>query len=502
MNREATMASTQGRRAAEPVTVVARLRAIVESERRRAGVPGCAVAVVRNAAVLFNEGFGVRDVESNLPVTTKTLFPIGSSTKTFTAAVLAVLAGEGHVDLDAPIRTYVPGFAMWDHEATESLSLRDCLSHRSGLPRHDILWQAHDGVLTRRDVISALAHLPSSQPFRSAYQYNNLLYMVAGELAAMHSGSDFEDVVTARILGPLNMSRTNFSVVTTQQDSDHATPYHQETDGEPARRIPFAALNLAGPAGGINSCTDDLIPWLITLTGRGIAGRPPLLSTGILVELRTPAIPMPADDEEYVAPVGYGLGLMLADYRGRRISHHGGNIDGFSCEILTRDDGVGIAVLCNLQATSLRDAVPYLILDALDDFESPDHGAFFRQRLAVKLAQAEAAHSLPASENPSSTVRPLDDYAGLYRHPGYGDSVVACTGGTLQWKLGSISGLLRHREGHDFAIEALLNGTETRLAARFTTGPTGSVDALLMQLETAIPPIQFSRVYGQLPPTR
>ena len=449
--------------------------------------------VVRDGEVLLNEGFGVRDIEAELPVSTQTLFPIGSSTKTFTAAALVALAREHSIDLDAPIRTYRPGFAMRDPEATELLSLRDCLSHRSGLPRHDLVWQARDGEITRRDIIDALAHLPPSQPFRTAYQYNNLLYMAAGELAAGLANCRYEDAVTSRILEPLNMSRSNFSVATTQEDPDHATPYTVGAEGEPARAIPFATLDLAGPAGGLNSCTDDLVPWLITLTGRW-AGRVPRPLSSVVAELGVPSIPMPDEGGGPVTPVGYGMGLMLADYRGRRVSHHGGNIDGFSCEILTREDGIGIAVLCNLNVTWLRDSVPYLILDALDGVVSPDHGAFFRDHLAARLASAQAARTQSTSEAHSAPARPFIEYAGWYRHPAYGDCAVTDQGEGLRWDFGSIpSGSLAHRHGDDFEILTTLNGVETRFAAHFTSGPAGSVDALRIRLEPAVPPIPFLR---------
>ena len=388
------------------------LRDIVEAERQRSGVPGCAVVVVRDGDVVFMEGVGKRDVANDLPVTPQTLFPIGSSTKTFTAALLATLTDAGIIDLDAPIRTYLPHFALCDPVASERVTMRDCLSHRTGLPRHDILWQAGDGWLSRGDLITALAHLPANKEFRAAYQYNNLLYIVAGEIAGQLCGTSYEDAVASRILRPLAMTRTNFSVDETQQDTDHATPYlRAATDDEP-HEIPFARLDLAGPAGAINSTVSDLVPWLLTLTGHSVEGRPPLLSGDVLGQMRTASIDMPTDDNSPITTVGYGLGQMLETYRGHRIAHHGGNIDGFSSQILTRDDGIGIAVLSNLHATSFRDSLPYYLLDAIDGVPSPDHGSYFRDRLTARFAAADNARALRIPESRTPASGPVGDYAG------------------------------------------------------------------------------------------
>ena len=462
---------------------------VIEAERQRAGVPGCAVAVVADGKVMLLQGFGHRDLASQSPVTPDTLFPIGSATKTFTAALLASLAEACALGLDAPVRTYVDAFALHDPVASEQVSMRDCLSHRTGLPRHDILWQAGNGVLTRADIVSALAHLPVNKPFRESYQYNNLLYIAAGELAGGFSGSSWEEAIDHRMLRPLAMTRTNFCVGGTQADADHATPYIRRANGD-IEPTPFVDLGLAGPAGGINSCARDLVPWLLALTG----AHSPALSTRTLTEMRTPAIAMPGDADAPTTSQAYGLGLMLEDHHGRRIAHHGGNIDGFSSQILTRDDGVGIAVLTNLHATWLRDSLPYLILDTLDGVTSPDYGGYFRRRLEARFAAADAARALPARSG-LPPVRPLTDYAGRYRHPGYGELQVTHDGGSLAWHYRSLpSGPLRHCHLEVFEAHTHLNGVDVALPAQFTHDLAGDVDAMHVQLELMVRPIRFARV--------
>jgi CubicO group peptidase (beta-lactamase class C family) len=473
------------------MTVVEKIRAVVESERERFGVPGCAVVVVKGDEVVLAEGFGKRDVDSDLPVTADTLFPIGSSTKTFTSALCATLVDEGKLDFDAPLSSYLPGFALQDPIATQLLSVRDCLSHRSGLPRHDLIWYAGDGILTRDDIVARLPHLPPTKPFRQAWQYNNLLYLTAGHLAGKLAGGTYEDGVRNRILTPLGMTRTNFSVVETQADGDHAKPYVRNVGDDIAKQVPYASLDLAGPAGNINSCVNELVPWLRTLLGGG------LLSDSVLKELRTPAWPVvPMFDEGVARNVGYGLGLVIEEYRGKRVTHHGGNIDGFSSQVLTVvEDGVGIAVLTNLGASSLRDALPYLILDLLDDAEPVDHGATYHARMTAMLDAADnAKKSGAARSKPLAAVRPLTDYVGEYAHPGYGPVSIG-EGLTFSY-YGLPEGVLEHRHLEVFDAVVHVGGDDNRFALQFTHDLEGEVDGLLVKIEPTMPPQRFERQHS------
>ncbi|MDX6216051.1 MAG: hypothetical protein QOG99_1635 [Frankiales bacterium] len=482
------------------LTAAEQIRELVEAERERFGVPGCAVVVVKDGEVVLAEGFGKRDVDADLPVTADTLFPIGSSTKTFTAAVLATLVDEGKLDFDAPVSSYLPGFALQDPIATQLLSVRDCLSHRSGLPRHDLLWYAGDGTLTRDEVIAALPHLPPTQPFRQAWQYNNLLYLTAGHLAGRLVGGTFEDAVRDRVLTPLGMTRTNFSVVETQADDNHAKPYVRNVGERIAKQVAFASLDLAGPAGNINSSVNELVAWLKTLLAESVDGREPLLSPAVLAELRTPAWPVvPLFDEGIARNVGYGLGLVIEEYRGKRIAHHGGNIDGFSSQVLTvPEEGIGVAVLTNLHATFLRDALPYLVLDVLDGVERVDHGATFHARMSALLeAMDNAKKSGAARSKPLGAVRPFTDYVGEYAHPGYGTVTVGGGADRLTFGYHNLpEGRLEHRHLEVFDAVVHVSGDDSRFPAQFTHDLEGDVDGFLVKLEQSLPPLRFERLHS------
>lgn len=479
--------------------VTQQIRDIVERERARFDVPGCAVLVVADGEVVLAEGFGTRNRDADLAVTTQTLFPIGSSTKTFTAAVCASLVDEGALEWDRPLREYLPGFRLHDPVATELLSVRDCLSHRSGLPRHDLVWYAAaEGGLDRDQLIASLRHLPPTKPFRQTWQYNNLLYTTAGHLAGKLSGGTFEDAVRQRILDPLGMRRTNFSVIETEADADHATPYMRPLGETETKQVPFASLDLAGPAGSINSSVEDMTPWLLTLLGRGYDGRPQLLSDAVLADLRSPTMPMPGDAMlDLGTPVGYGLGLFIDDYRGHRVTHHGGNIDGFSSQVATIPAaGIGVVVLTNLGATGLRDAVPFLVFDLLLGLEPRPHGESVHERyeaMNTGAVQAKEHHATGRKDLPA--VRPLADYAGRFVHPGYGVIEITLDGEALVGRYqGLTQGRVEHRHLEVFDLAFEVGGDEHRIPIQFTHDLTGEVDAVRAQVEPALPePARFER---------
>ena len=476
---------------------VERIREYVERERERFSVPGCSVVVVADGEVLLSEGFGQRDVDGKQPVTAQTLMPIGSSTKTFTAALCAALVDDGKLDLDRPVRELLPGFRLQDPIASELLSVRDCLSHRSGLPRHDLLWYAGEGRLSREDLIAALPHLPPSKPFRQAWQYNNLLYTTAGYLAGkLYGGGSYEDAVRERLLDPLGMKRTNFRVAEAEKDSDHSRPYAL-TDADEITEVPYAHLDLVGPAGCINSCAEELAPWLLTLLGRGIGSQPQLLSDAVLTELRTPAMPMPTGAGLKSGPraVGYGLALMIEDYRGHRVVHHGGNIDGFSSQVaVIPEAGIGIAVLTNLHATPLRDALPYIVFDELLGLEALPHGEeYHAQWAAMRKGAAQAKSSRGERAKPLAVVRPVEDYVGTYRHPGYGNVQITLDDGQLRGSYGLLSGPVNHRHLEVFDLVIEVNGEEQPFPVQFTHDLQAEVDALQMPVEAMLPPLRFVR---------
>lgn len=472
------------------------LAALVETERQRFGVPGCAVLVVHDGKVVLREGFGRRDLARDLPVTTSTVFPIGSSTKTFTAALCALAVDAGLIGWDEPVVGHLPGFALQDPVATRELSLRDMLAHRSGLPRHDLLWYAaSDGSLSRTDLLRALRHLQPSRGFRQAWQYNNLLYTAAGELAGQLFGCSYEDAVRQQVLKPLGMARTSFSVRDVQDNDDAARPYVGD-DGNGHVEVPFASLDLVGPAGNINSTVEDLTGWVLELLGRP-QGDTPVLSSTALELMRTPVIPLSEVSPMAVGrSVGYGAGLAIDDYRGFRVVHHGGNIDGFSSQVsLIPETGSAVVVLCNRSSSGLRDALPYVVYDRLLGLDPKPHGEHLvgvEQLLRAGMKQGQQARTTCRPDSPP--VRPPADYVGRYTHPGYGPlDVLAGEDGQLRVQYRAVRATLNHRHLEVFDLHADLGGEDTHIPVQFFHDLDGEVSALSAVLDPTVSPIRFER---------
>jgi CubicO group peptidase (beta-lactamase class C family) len=481
-----------------PLDLEDTLAQLVERERERFGVPGCAVVVIHAGEVVLRKGFGTRDIDEQLPVETSTLFPIGSSTKTFTAAVCALAMEAGLIGWDEPIAAYLPGFALKDPVATQQLTLRDMLAHRSGLPRHDLLWYAaSDGTLTRDDLVQALRHLEPSYGFRERWQYNNLLYTTAGELAARLFGCSYEEAVRKHVLAPLGMDRTNFSVDELHSDDDAARPYVVAPNGLEPVEVPYANLDLIGPAGNINSSVDDLTGWLLELIGRTPAGREPVLSSTVLELLRTPVIPLSEVSPLTIGrSVGYAAGMAVDEYQGYRVFHHGGNIDGFSSQVSTiPETGSGVVVLSNRSSSGLRDALPYVIYDQLLGLEQQAHGqTTWEKEQVLRAGLATAGRGLTEPRPGLPAVRPLTDYVGRYRHPAYGElQIEAAESGHLTVTYRAVSGALHHCHLEVFDLQADLGGEDRHLPVQFFHDLGGNVAALSAILDPAVPPIRFER---------
>jgi len=259
-------------------------------------VPGLAIAVVQGDKVTLLKGYGYRDLEKQLPVTPNTLFAIGSITKSFTVTTLGMEMDEGKVDWDKPVRDYLPTFKLYEQTLTEQMTIRDLITHRSGLPRHDLVWYSSD--FPREEILRRLQFLEPSKPLRSTFQYNNIMFMAAGYIAGQLNGSGWEDAVTQRIFKPLQMTGTNFSELETQNSADFGQPYRKGSDlKSELKRIPFDAQCpnrcAMGPAGEINSNVADMSKYLLFHMNHGKVAGKQLLSENNSVQMQTPQMVIP-----------------------------------------------------------------------------------------------------------------------------------------------------------------------------------------------------------------
>jgi len=457
-------------------------------------VPGLAIAVVDEGEVVLLKGYGYRDLEQELPVTPRTLFAIGSITKSFTVSLLGTLVDEGKLDWDTPVREYLPDFRLYDEYATAHMTPRDLVTHRSGLPRHDLMWYGAD--FTRREMFERLRYLEPSEPFRYVYQYQNLMFMTAGYLAGRLAATTWEDLTRRRLLDPLGMERSMFSVRELEHADDAALPY-VKNDGA-VRSVPYRNIDQIGPAGSINSSVEEMIRYVQFHVAMGKHDGVQILSQANAREMQTPQMTIPGDfQDEELSHTAYGMGLGIDYYRGHKVVQHGGGIDGFiSLLSFMPRQKIGMIILTNLSGDN---PVPMLVsrrvYDQLLELEPVDWVGRLRQR----REQAEVRR--PEQEDDESRVEgtapshPLAAYAGTYEHPGYGRLQVELADSVLRVGFHDESTQLRHYhydvfEGADDPVNPIVD----EIKIRFLSDADGRINRVAVPLEPRVDDIVFTRV--------
>ncbi len=456
-------------------------------------VPGCAIAAVRDGNVVLARGWGRRDLETRLPVTPDTLFAVGSVTKAFTAATVGALVDDGLLDWEGPLRDYLPALRLHDPVVTDRVSVTDLLSHRSGLPRHDLAWIGHPGW-SRAEMVRRMRFLPLSKDLRQAFQYCNLGYLAAGYAVEVLTGSSWEDFLQTRLLTPLGMDRSNLSVDDMDADPDHATPYERRHGVVvPVPQRPVTAL---APAGALNSCASDMARWLLAqLTGGQLDGKS-VISADTVARQHAPHIVLP-DDQAFPASTrhAYGLGWLIGRYRDHGLLEHGGGIDGFQTEaMLLPGQGMGVAVLTNTSSSLLAPVVAYRVLDELLGLEPFDWFSIFKTRYDAVVAGVREVRQARRVVPDAPLPRPLDAYAGEYEHPGYGTLTVTVEEGALRPRLGTMDLSMSHRHYETFDLQWHELADQAHLfPLMFLSDPDGDITALTVPFEISVEPLRFDR---------
>ncbi len=468
--------------------------------------PGAAVAVVKDGKVLFAKGYGVRTLGGKAPADAHTLFQIASNTKAFTTAALAILADEGKLSWDDPVTRFLPGFQLSDPYVTREFTVRDLVTHRSGLGlgAGDLLW-FHSNY-SRAEIAYRIRFAKPVSSFRRQYAYDNVLYIVAGEVVAAAAGTTWDDFVERRIFAPLGMTASGTTTASFTSSGNAAAP-HAVEDGRP-QVVPLDFVDNIAPAGGIASNVADLAKWLVCRldSGRYAGGR--LFSEGQAREMWSGQTILPiADPPPPLALLRpsfseYGLGWRLRDYRGRKIVSHTGGLAGMSSQItLVPAEKLGIVILTNSEA-DLMAALTYRLLDDLLGAPRPraDWVAAFAQ--AGRLARARADSTLAAArtmrDSASRPSLPLEKYAGGYRDELYGDAALALEDGRLVLRFGrspAFVGDLEHWQYDTFVAHWRSRHIEDAYVT-FALDPDGSIDRF--QMAAVSPLADFSFDYQDL----
>ena len=407
------------------------------------------------------KAYGVRKLGDSTPVDEFTMFGIGSNTKAFTTAALATLVDAGKLSWDDPVYQRLPGFVMYDPYVSHEMTIRDLLTHRSGmgLGEGDLLFWPHS-TYTREEIIYKLRFMKPASSFRSHYAYDNLLYMTAGQIIPAVTGTSWDDYIRQRIFAPLGMNHSNVSNANFKPGDNFAFP-HSRLDGK-LQVIPFEVLDNAGPAGAINSCAADMAKWVQLQLNRGkfIDRDGRLFSEQHSKEMWSPQTILPIGDP----PAGlaalkanfadYALGWGLRDYHGRKLVGHTGGVAGFVSRVmLVPEENLGVVVLTNAEEDGAFDSILYHVLDHY--FGLAAHRLDRRFQNVEDKEEKDAAETMKKAEGAraadSKPSLPLEKYAGVYNDAWYGPSRSA-------W--------IRRRPGHHFRSHALHDWRPATLAVR------------------------------------
>jgi CubicO group peptidase (beta-lactamase class C family) len=479
---------------------------VVERARKEFDVPGIAVAIVKDGNVVLAKGYGVRKEGEPAPVTAQSLFRIASNTKAFTTAALAMLVDERKIRWDDPVTQHMPGFQLYDPYVTREMTIRDLLTHRSGLGlgAGDLMFFP-PGDLGRDEIVRRLRFIKPATSFRSAYAYDNLLYIAAGQLIPAVTGKSWDDFVRERIFVPLGMSNTFTDVAALKKGQDVATP-HNTLSGK-LEALPQEDMDSSAPAGAIITCAADLAKWMNLQLNGGMAGTKRLFSAAQSREMWSAQTILPIEELSKDVPAAfaatqpnfhaYGLGWDLRDYRGKRLVGHTGSLSGYvSRTVLIPELKLGVVILTNQEVTAAHSAIANTVVDHY--LGVPDAGwvPAYAARLKKQHSEGEEAVKKAAGKRKPDTkpALPLVSYAGRYRDAWYGDMRIEEHAGKLSIYFTHtpvLAGDLEHWQYDTFVARWKNRTLDADAYVTFALKPDGSIDEVRMSAVSPLTDFSF-----------
>lgn len=466
-------------------------------------VAGFAVAVVQKNKVIYAKGFGYRDLEAKLPVTTNTMFAIGSCSKSFTTALIGKLQDDKKLNIDEPVNKYLPALKFYNDAMNNGITLHDMMSHRTGLARFDMSWYFFN-TPSLDSMVKRVQFMEPNAGLREKWQYNNFMFAAQGAVIEKLSGKSWGDNVKERLFIPLEMNRSNVTIPELRKGGDISVGYTLRGDNS-IKKMDYYHIEGMSPAGAINSTVNDMAKWLITWINNGKYNgkqvipadfRDQAISSQAIVD---GSLPEKKSPDTYFST--YGFGWFMDSYKGHYRVEHGGNIDGFSASAsFFPADSVGIIVLTNQNGSKVPGIVRDIITDKVLKLKYQDWIS------TVKNAQDKADQARDkqheekektAKHNPPTHA--LADYAGNYTHPAYGtlkvytknDSLFAQTVTHLLW--------LRPANYDTFEVfdkdpvEGIDTAKSYGINLQFHMDVTGTIDGIETQLEGAVKPFIFRK---------
>jgi len=493
----------------------------VASQMTEWHVPGLALGIIQDGRVVLLKGYGFRDVDQKLPVTPRTLMAIGSNSKSFTVVLMGMLVDSGKLSWDKPVRDYLPDFQLHDELASEAMTPRDLVTHRSGLPRHDLLW--YGGSQGREEMYRLLKYLEPNTSFRGRWQYQNLMFMTAGYLVEKRTGRSWDDLIRERLFAPLKMARSNTSVRDLPASDDAALAYVWRrcpaaqtaatgdasapggTGGADAPscglvKVPYRNIDAVAPAGSINSSVEEMLHYVQFHIDSGRYEGRVILSKDNDMLMQTPQTlvgPQPIWPDDF-GMATYGLGLAVMPYRGHKLVQHGGGIDGFISQMSwLPKERIGVVVLTNMSGNNpVPNLVTENVLDRLLGLVPFDWVGRARQQTQEgEAAQKKQRDERAAARKPNTTPsHELAAYAGTYETPGYGRVTVRANGPVLELSFTGFTARLKHYHYDIFEVDDPAELQPLSGLVTFLMDQKGDIDRITIPFEPSVKDIEFTRV--------
>lgn len=468
--------------------------------------PGVGVGIVEGDELVYASGYGFRDYEARLPFTPQTLCQIGSNTKLFTAIAAGMLVEEGKLAWDEPIRDTIPAIGFYNNELNNTVTLRDMLSHRTGITRHDLIW--YRSPFSRRELFERLRYLEPAQPLRQMFLYNNLMYAAVGYAIELLSGKTWEEFIRERILAPLGMTNTVYSIEEMLLREDHAVLYSEKRDSSELSRISYYEdVTGVAPAGAIISNVEEMSHWLIALMNDGKFRGERIIPSAVLAASSEPAIAQPNAEGDArgfweLLNSAYCMGRMSTSYRGNLALWHNGYIDGMRSEVwILPNEHTGVIVfVIGSHCAALSNVVTYNLLDRVLGMEPISWNDRYLPIIrAAKTAQTEARAKAGDDRIPGTRPsHPLPDFTGMYEHPAYGEVRIGLNEEQLRFEFHHFDLPLAHF--HYDRFDTPDDERDGKWSLNFLTNPQGAIDKIVMSLDEA--EVTFARrPYAAAPET-
>lgn len=459
-------------------------------------IPGMAIGVIDRGEVHL-ESFGVRDAEGH-PFLTDTISGIGSCSKSMTALAVMKLSEKGLLDMDAPIASYIPGFALWDREASAMVSIRDMLCHCTGVGGHDGAWP--DNSISRVEFLKRLKYLEPNAPFRTLAQYSNVMYAAVGGIMEAVTGKKWETILREEIFEPLGMDRTFCLMDEAAAHENCAMPFWWDHG---LHEIPRWNIDQAGPCGSVMSTAEDMVKWISLHIQGGEKDGSYLLSPSDFLEMHKPQMLMDYPHVKGGRSLGYGFGWRIMEYHGAIVQQHTGKIEGYSAfQFYIPSLSSGAVYLMNLHAPDnpLIFAVQGFLLDAFLGRQEEDWYGMYTEAGKSRAPEDMYHHlefdCLPESRAEGPLSHSLSDYIGAYWNPGYGTFSVTEKEGRLFLQEREVKDRpMTHLYYDTFQVDEVKEDTDLyRIPLTFYADDTGRIAGFYLLMEPKMHSICFEKV--------